>query len=150
MFNFKKQSFLSKSEQDLVTDAIQSTEKKTSGEIRVYIESKNYLVNPLERAAEIFHHLEMFNTRERNGVLIYVAVKHREAAILGDEGIHKAVGTDFWNKEISKMMQHFKNNALGEGLIQCINDVGEVLRDQFPYDPQLDQNELSDEIVFGA
>jgi uncharacterized membrane protein len=147
---FRRKTFLTQAENQRVLEAIQSMECKTSGELRVYIESKNYLVNPLERAAEIFHHLGMFKTRERNGVLIYVAVKHREAAILGDEGIHKAVGSAFWNKEISKMMEHFKNNALCEGLIQCINDVGEVLCNQFPYDLQLDQNELSDEIVFGA
>lgn len=149
MFGIRKKQHLTPAQQEQLVKAIQASEKKTSGEIRVYIESKNYLVNPLERAAEVFFQLNMHHTRQRNGVLIYIAVKHREAAIFGDEGIHQQVGQEFWNSQIRKMLEHFKAQELTEGIISCVSDVTAVLEKQFPYDPLLDTNELPDEVVFG-
>lgn len=149
MFGLRKKQHLNLAKQDQLIKAIQASEKKTSGEIRVYIESKNYLVNPLERAAEVFFQLNMHHTRQRNGVLIYVAVKHREVAIFGDEGIYQQVGQEFWNSQISKMLEHFKKQDLTTGIISCISDVANVLIDKFPYDPLLDTNELPDDVVFG-
>jgi uncharacterized membrane protein len=132
-----------------VVEAIKSFEKKTSGEIRVYIESRNPLVNTIERAQEIFRELQMHQTKDRNGVLLYLAVKDREVALLGDEGIHQKVGTAFWEKQVAEMIQLFKQNNLTEGMVKCIEQVGQVLVEKFPFDSTSDQNELSDDIVFG-
>ena len=146
---FKKKSLLPFADNKRILDAIKSTEQLTSGEIRVYIESRNPLVNTLERAAELFFKMQMQNTRQRNGVLLYLAVKDREVALFGDEGIHQKVGTDFWNQQVNQMIQLFKENQLTDGIVKCVEEVGKVLADQFPYDSVHDKNELSDEIVFG-
>jgi len=146
---FKKKDLLTAEENRLVVEAIKSFEKKTSGEIRVYIESRNPLVNTFERAQEIFRELQMHQTKDRNGVLLYLAVKDREVALLGDEGIHQKVGTAFWEKQVAEMIQLFKQNNLTEGMVKCIEQVGQVLVEKFPYDSTSDQNELSDDIVFG-
>lgn len=58
----KKEPLLSKPDNEKVVQAIREAEQRTSGEIRVYVESKNPLVNPLERAALIFDKLEMEKT----------------------------------------------------------------------------------------
>ena len=42
------------------------------------------------------------STEERNGVLVYVAVKDHQLAVFGDVGIHRKVGNEFWNKEVMK------------------------------------------------
>ena len=100
---FKKKSLLPLADNKRIVDAIKSTEQLTSGEIRVYIESRNPLVNTLERAAELFFKMQMQNTRQRNGVLLYLAVNDREVALFGDEGIHQKVGTDFWNQQVNQI-----------------------------------------------
>jgi uncharacterized membrane protein len=145
----RKQPLLPDADNKRIVEAIRSGEKRTSGEIRVYIESRNPLVNTLERAATLFYKLNMQKTHHRNGVLIYVAMLDKELAIYGDEGIHQKVGTAFWNKEISLLLQQFRNQQLADGLVQCITEVGEVLSKEFPYQATEDKNELPDEIVFG-
>ena len=146
---FKKKQLVTPEQNQLIVKAIQSSEKKTSGEIRIYIESRNPLVSTLERAQIIFDKLQMQNTKQRNGVLLYLAVKDKEVALLGDEGIHKQVGTAFWEKQVAEMINLFKQNNLTEGIVKCIEEVGNVLIAEFPYDGNTDTNELSDEIVFG-
>lgn len=145
----KKKSIFTEEESRRIVSAIRTSEQKTSGEIRVYIEAKNPLVNPLERAVEVFRHLKMEQTDHRNGVLLYIAHKHHEVALFADEGIYQKAGADFWNAEVKKMIANFKENHLPEGIIHCVLDVGNVLAEAFPYIPTEDKNELPDDIVFG-
>lgn len=146
---FSKPEFLSASEKEKVVNAIREAERRTSGEVRVFIESRCRFVDPMDRAAEIFWSLQMDRTAERNAVLIYVAVKDHQMAILGDQGIHEKVGAAFWKEEIDKMRLHFQREHYMDALVLAIEDVGHALDDHFPYDNKGDKNELPDEIVFG-
>jgi uncharacterized membrane protein len=101
------------------------------------------------RAQEIFLSLKMTETAQRNAVLVYIAMKDRQLAIYGDEGIHTKVGDAFWNNEVKKMLEQFNGENYTEGLVQIIYDIGEALVTHFPYDGSTDKNELPDEIVFG-
>lgn len=146
---FKKKSFLSAEDNKRIVEAIKSSEQLTSGEIRLYIESRNPLVNTIERAAEIFFKMNMQQTQQRNAVLLYIAVKDREVALFGDEGIHQQVGTVFWNHQVAQMIGHFKENNLTDGILKCIAEVGNALIEKFPYNSTTDKNELPDDILFG-
>ncbi len=73
-YPFNKQVFLEAQDQKEIIDAIREAETQTSGEIRLYLESHCKYVNPLDRAAEIFWNLRMDETKDRNGVLIYIAL----------------------------------------------------------------------------
>lgn len=106
-------------------------------------------MDALDRAQEIFIQTKMFETDQRNATLVYVAVKDKQAAVLGDEGIHQKVGNSYWQNEVSKMMLHFKNEKLADGICQVISDLGEALHFYFPYSSATDKNELPDEIMFG-
>jgi uncharacterized membrane protein len=146
---FSKHKWISDEENRSILEAISLAEMQTSGEIRVYIESRNPLVDTIERAKIVFFEMGMQSTAQRNGVLIYLAVKDKEVAIIGDEGIHAKVGTTFWEIRIREMILCFKNNQLSNGLINCIGMVGQVLSDQFPYIEGQDKNELPNDIHFG-
>jgi uncharacterized membrane protein len=145
----KKEEFFSQEEKDRVVTAIQKAEQRTSGEVRVFVESKCRFVDALDRATEIFFQLKMNETTERNGVLVYVAVKDRQVAIFGDEGIHQKVGKKYWDDLLIRMLLFFKQQHLADGLVSCITEVGEALYFYFPYDSATDKNELPDDIVFG-
>ena len=146
---FKKKDFFTVEENERIVSAIRQAEKRTSGEVRIFIETKNPLVDPLERAAYIFSKLKMEETDHRNAVLLYMATKHKELALYGDKGIHEKVGTAYWQQEVKMMMQHFSENHLVDGIVKCLNDIGETLAEKFPYIPTEDKNELPDEIIFG-
>ncbi|HVG41995.1 MAG TPA: TPM domain-containing protein [Chitinophagaceae bacterium] len=145
----KNTEFFTEEEKNRIVTAIQESEKRTSGEIRIFIESRCRYVNPLDRALEVFANLKMDATELRNGTLVYVAVKDHQAAVYGDAGIHQKVGQKYWEEEVNKMMLLFKEHHLAEGLIQVITDIGEVLYQYFPYNRETDKNELPDDIVFG-
>lgn len=141
--------FFTAEEKARILEAIRLAEQRTSGEVRLFVESHCRFVDPLDRAKEIFFSLKMEQTAERNASLIYLAVKDHQAAIYGDEGIHQKVGQKYWEEEINKMLLQFKQRHLAEGLCLVINDIGEALHQHFPYDRDTDKNELPDDIVFG-
>jgi len=145
----KRKEFFSHNEQERIINAIRLAEQQTSGEIRVYTESRCRFVDPLDRAAEVFWGLKMDMTKDRNGVLVYVAMKDRQFAILADQGIHEKVGQTFWNEEVSVMKKHFSNALPADAIEAVITDVGQALRTHFPYDRTTDKNELPDDLVFG-
>jgi len=145
----KRKEFFSPDEQERIVNAIRLAEQQTSGEIRVYTESRCRFVDPLDRAAEVFWGLKMDLTKDRNGVLVYIAMKDRQFAILADQGIHEKVGQTFWNEEVSVMKKHFSNALPADAIEAVIADVWQALRTHFPYDRSTDKNELPDDLVFG-
>ncbi len=145
----KEKEYFTAEEKLRVAEAIRLAEQRTSGEVRIFIENRCRFVDPLDRARELFAQLKMHETAERNASLIYIAVKDHQAAVFGDEGIHQKVGQKYWEDEVAKMLLYFKKHDLAAGIVQVVNDIGEVLHYYFPYDRDTDKNELPDDIVFG-
>ncbi len=145
----KKKSFFTEGEKDCIIATIREAEQRTSGEIRVYVESRCRYMDSVDRAAEIFWELGMHQTAERNATLVYVAVKDKQAAIFGDEGIDKKVGQKYWEEEVNKMLLFFKDRHLGDGICKVVTDIGEALQFNFPFNRTTDKNELPDDLVFG-
>ncbi|HEX4877399.1 MAG TPA: TPM domain-containing protein [Chitinophagaceae bacterium] len=145
----KKNRFFSDEENRLIVKAIRQAEKHTSGEVRVFVESRCKWMDALDRAAEVFFRLQMEKTEQRNAVLIYIATKDRQLAVFGDEGIHQKVGSAYWNKVVSEMLASFNKQDYAKGLAECVIQVGDALHEHFPFERDTDKNELPDEIVFG-
>ena len=146
---FKKKAFFAAQEQARIVEAIRVAELETSGEIRIYVESKNPFMDPLDRAGEIFFQLKMQNTAHRNGVLLYIAMKDHELALFGDEGIYNKVGAEYWHTAVKKMIAQFKDQHITDGIEHCIIQIGQTLKETFPYEATTDKNELPDNMVFG-
>ncbi len=152
MFGFlskKSVDFFTNEEKQTIISAIKSAERMTSGEVRVFVESKCSFVNALDRATEIFGTLKMYKTDDRNAVLVYVALKDKQLAVFGDTGIHQKVGNEFWNKSIAEMLQHFNKENYAVGIAQVVTQIGQALTHHFPFNNDTDKNELPDDIVFG-
>ena len=90
----------------------------------------------------------MLETKDRNGVLIYLSVNDRKFAIIGDGGINKVVPEGFWNEIKEMMIGHFIKGEFAIGLINGIEKAGEQLKQYFPWQEN-DINELPDEISYG-
>ena len=147
MFGISWQPF-SAEEEKRITDAIKKTELTTSGEVRVHVD-KYCKSDPVFKAQNIFHHLKMDETKQRNGVLIYVAINEHKFAIIGDSGINEKVAEDFWESTKEQMLNYFKQGDLVGGICEGVNAAGLKLKSYFPYDPSEDENELSDDITYG-
>ena len=140
-------TFLSKSDEQEIVDAIKIAETNTSGEIRIHIEATSKK-EPYDRALDVFGELRMHQTEQRNGVLLYIAVDDHQFAICGDEGIDKVVANDFWDCTRDAIASHFKNGEFKQGIIAGILNAGEQLKQYFPWQTD-DTNELSNEISKG-
>ncbi len=150
LFSQKHRHFLTIQERDDVLQAVQQQEARTTGEIRIFIESKCKFVNTLNRAEEVFGNLAMHKTQERDAVLIYIAYKDREFAVYGDNGCIIQFPKLFWKQEAKRLGYHFFQHDYSKGLISCIEAIGNQLYEHFPLkENTIKKNELPDEIVFG-
>lgn len=146
-----QKALLPEDEQQKIIAAIARAEATTTGEIRVFVESSCTYVDAMERAREVFAQLEMNKTANRNAALVYVALKDKQFAIFGDETIYQlAGGPDFWKEAAAQMVSFFRKDAYGEGIAAAVSAIGTALARHFPADASASQNELPDDIVFGA
>jgi len=143
----KVEDFLTPEDEAEIVEAIRLAEDHTSGEIRVHLE-RHCATDSFKRAEEVFNFLHMNNTKNSNGVLIYVAVEDHTLVILGDEGIDKVVPNDFWESTKDIIIFHFKNRNVKQGLIEGIAKAGMQLKKYFPYNTE-DVDELPNTISFG-
>lgn len=143
----KVEAFLTSEEEQEIVNAILEAEKNTSGEIRVHIEA-SAKIDHFSRAQQVFHFLKMDNTKDENGVLIYVAVSDKKFVIYGDRGIDKAVPKGFWESTKDVIAQHFKNGEFKKGIVEGVLNTGKELEEHFPWDHG-DINELSDAVSKG-
>ena len=148
LFDKFDKTFLSKDETESVLKSIRKNESATSGEIRIFIESRCPFMDPIERAKEIFLQLKMYNTTDRNAVLIYIAYKDKDFALFADSAIYHKVTESFWQAESKQLAKHFHQKHFLEGITNCIHAVGQKLQHFFPWEGE-QKNELPDEIIFG-
>ena len=144
----KVEDFLSKEEEQQIVEAIRTAERNTSGEIRVHIEASSDKDDAFNRALKVFQTLKMYETKQQNAVLIYVAVEDHQFVIYGDEGINNLVPTDFWDSTKNTMQNHFKKGDFKQGIVDGILKAGEELKAHFPWQTD-DVDELSNEISKG-
>ncbi|MBE2894085.1 TPM domain-containing protein [Spirabiliibacterium falconis] len=136
-----------------VEAAIAALEKRSSAELRVFIEKNAKFSDMLERttpvvarAEQIFQELGMQQTAAHNGVLIYVALNQRQCAVIGDRGIDCYVQADFWQQCCDAISMHASIDQLSHGIIHAIGLIGDKLAVHFPYQDD-DVNELPNEVI---
>ena len=141
----KPSEFINQVQQQEIVAAIKDAEKITSGEIRVFV-SRKEAEDAVRAAQEQFLALGMQNTKERNGVLIFVAPHTQKFAVIGDAGVHEKCGQPFWEESSREMSGHFRQGQFTTGLLVGIKKAGALLGKHFPCQSD-DKNELSDDVV---
>ena len=137
--------FIQQLREDEIVAAIRAAEQKTSGELRVFISRQEDVPDPVAAAQQEFDRLGMTQTRERNGVLIYLAPGPRKFAVIGDTGIHARCGKSFWQELADSMRARFHTGEFTSGIVEGINRAGELLAIHFPRTPD-DRDELPNQV----
>jgi len=137
-------SYFNSEEKEKIKQAIHGAEQETSGEIRVCVEKK-CKSNPLDRAAYFFKKLKMHETRERNGVLIYLSTEDKKFAIIGDAAFHQKNGDAFWEDARDSMLNNFKTGKILDGVLTGVAMTGKRMKSFFPH-LDTDVNELPDDL----
>jgi uncharacterized membrane protein len=88
----------------------------------------------------------MHETKERNGILIYLDFTHKKLAIIGDIGIHEKVGIEFWERTKADLINEFKSSNFLQGICNSVSLLSEKLSSYFP-NTDSNTNELSNEVT---
>lgn len=135
-----------------ISNKIREAEETTSGEIRVGMHEKksfrarNKSIRQL--AEEEFYKLNMHNTRDKTGILLFLLLSERQFYILADEGINSKVSQDTWDKVRDEIQMKFKEGHYAGGIISAVEKMGGILSEHFPIKSD-DTNELSNKIIIG-
>jgi uncharacterized membrane protein len=143
----KKSAFIKQLDHPAIETAIGAAEAATSGEIRVLV-LPGPAPDPVATAQAAFTRLGMEKTRERNGVLIFVAPESQTFAIIGDQGVHQKCGQSFWDEVAATMTGSFQRGEFTAGLLAGIERAGKLLGEHFPRLPD-DVDELPNKVVEG-
>lgn len=135
-----------------IEDAIARLESKTSAELRVYIEDKSSLllsfkkITIVERAVQVFNKLAMDKTQQSNAILIYVALKQKQCAVIGDKGFAQYVDQTYWQNCCDMIISEAKQTSVEQGIANCIDAMSKKMAEHFPIQDG-DINELSNTVI---
>ena len=123
---------------EAIEQGVAAAERKTSGEIRVAIDTALEIHElwkgkaPRECAAEAFAHLHVWDSELNNGVLIYVLMADRDVEIVADRGAAARIAPDEWEAACRLMEAHFRDGRFREGALAGVEAVGGLLEREFP------------------
>ncbi|MCB2206271.1 TPM domain-containing protein [bacterium] len=99
-----------------------------------------------ERASLAFLEEEVFETRERTGILIFLSLFERRVCILGDKGINELVKKDEWDEIVQVIVHAMKNGSPADGMLEAIWKCGQLLERRGVEIRPDDSNELDDSL----
>ena len=143
-----------------LTRRVQASERRHSGEIRIYVEAglpSSYLwrrqATPQlvrQRALTLFGKLRVWDTEHNNGVLIYLLLAERSIEIVADRGLNRHVSPQDWQAMIARMRDAFRADLFEQGLTQALEEISAVLVQHFPLAADApNPDELPDAPVLG-
>jgi len=96
------------------------------------------------RAEAAFLEEEVFATRDRTGILVFLALFEHRAVILADEGIHRVVPKDEWQHLVNDLIVAIKAKRAAAGLVEAIARCGGLLEAYEVERRSDDEDELPD------
>ncbi len=130
-----------------VVAAIGEAERGNRGEVRVHLEARCRF-DPVERAHDVFGELEMYETAEGTGVLLYLSVEDRRVAVFSGPGIPGITDPAFWEPAVDAARDGLREGALADGLVAALGAIGDILRASVPGEAP-EGNQRPDTISFG-
>ncbi|PSQ59878.1 MAG: hypothetical protein BRD27_05085 [Bacteroidetes bacterium QH_10_64_19] len=98
------------------------------------------------RALQAFVEEEVFDTRDRTGILLFVSLREHRIEVLGDTGINQHVEPDDWAEVVARIRRGIKNDNLTEGLVEAVEMCGRLLEQKGVDVRPDDENELTDTV----
>lgn len=100
----------------------------------------------IQRAELEFHRAGISATRDKTGIILYLAIEDRQAIVLADQNISAKLPPETWGEVMSLMLTGIKQGQLAYGLQQAITKCGEILTAHFPIKDD-DTNELVNRLI---
>lgn len=113
---------------------------------RFFIKQAHLDETTRQRAENAFLEEEVFNTRHRTGIMIFISFFEHEVIIMADRGISKVVEQTEWDHMVADLISHIRQGKVIEGIEAGVKRCGEVLLEKGFLKTQDDINELRDDL----
>ena len=98
------------------------------------------------RAETVFLEEEVFNTKQRTGILIFISFFEHEVIVMADKGINKVVEQKQWDEIVGGLVGNIRAGKIVDGLEGAIKQCGELLLEKGFVKSADDTNELGDDL----
>ncbi|MGO4305322.1 TPM domain-containing protein [Cupriavidus sp. RAF12] len=130
--------------------AVHTGEQHHRGEVRVVIEASLPVehawrgVTPRERARALFGALEVWNTEDHSGVLLYINLADHAIEILADRGIDARVSPGAWTGICTDLADGLARDLSVRPVLVAVSRIHALLTEHFPSGDGYNPNELDD------
>ena len=114
---------------------------------------KRYFLSPTradlavqEAAAAAFFGEALHDTREANGILLYISVFEHRVWVLADRGINDQIDPRVWQEIVDLVSGGIKQGIACQAICDGVERIGEILEAHFPIRAD-DKNELHNLII---
>lgn len=94
------------------------------------------------RALQAFVEEEVFDTRDRTGILLFVSLLEHRVEVLGDAGINQQVDPDDWIEIVECIREGIRHERFTDGLVEAVEMCGRLLERRGVGIRPDDENEL--------
>ena len=121
-----------------IETTIRESEKSHAGELRFAVEAGLHLVpllrgvTPRQRARQVFAQLDVWDTGENSGVLIYLQLVDRRIEIIADRGVSAKVEQATWDAICRRMEAALRDGRFEQGVLEGIREITALLVRYFP------------------
>jgi putative membrane protein len=113
---------------------------------RIFIPQQHLDRATRQRAETAFLQEEVFNTRHRTGIMIFISFFEREVMVIADRGISKVVEQKEWDKMVQGIIANIRVGKVVDGIEAAILRCGEILLEKGFLKTADDVNELKDDL----
>jgi putative membrane protein len=99
-----------------------------------------------QKAETAFLEEEVFNTRHRTGIMIFISFFEHEVIVMADRGISKVVDQKEWDKLVAELIGSIRQRKIVEGIEQSLRRCGQILLEKGFHKTADDVNELRDDL----
>ena len=94
---------------------------------RLFIDVSTVDRNVRRRAEQAFLHEELFRTRDRTGILVFLSLFERRVVVLADSGISAVVAQKEWDAIVADLVVGIRAGHAAQALVEGITACGAVL-----------------------
>lgn len=111
-----------------------------------FLNSEQVEKEVIKSALAAFYSEQLHQTKDANGILLYISVMEQRVWILADTNINAKIDQQEWDATVADLTAGIKAGQPAEALCQAVQRVGQILRTHFPYQKD-DTDELHNLII---
>lgn len=149
--SWRLKNLLSTNELEAIAQHIEASETQHTAEIAIALETRlpwSYLARQAhsrERAWAAFSKMQVWDTPDNNGVLMYFLLAERRIEIVADRACAQVIDDAQWKAWVHTLHTAMHNNDLASGIKEVVTELTLALEQHFPQLETSQENRVSNQ-----